>query len=135
MLSFITCLYELNMGVFADHRPSFEADITILPLGPNTRKTHPFNGVRWDFCLVEDLDEEGGARTISMVWPEFMDETGIPIPNEVPLQGRLHALMHIVNAEMIQHFRARLKVGSRFVCTEGSRPVAKGVVTSLSPMA
>lgn len=55
------------MGVFGDHRHSFEADITILPLGPDTRKTPPFNGIRWDFCLVEDLDERGWASEISMV--------------------------------------------------------------------
>ncbi len=61
------------MGVFGDHRHSFEADITILALGPDTRRTHPFNGIRWDFCRVEDLDERGWAREISMVWPEFVD--------------------------------------------------------------
>jgi hypothetical protein len=91
------------MGVFGDHLHSFEADITILPLGPDTRKTHPFNGIRWDFCRVEDLDERGWAREISMVWPEFVDESGTPIPAGVPLLGRLHALMHVVVPEMAEH--------------------------------
>lgn len=123
------------MGVFGDHRHSFEADITILPLGPDTRKTHPFNGIRWDFCLVEDLDELGKARDISMIWPEFVDESGVSITAGVPLQGQLHALMHIIDPEKVEKHRQRLKIGSRFVCTEGPRPVAEGVVTSLSPMA
>lgn len=125
------------MGVFGpkDHRHSFEADIDILPLGPETRRTHPFNGVRWDFCLVEDLDERGWAGEVSMVWPEFVDQSGASIPTDVLLQGRLHALMHVVVPEMVEKHRQRLKVGSRFVCTEGPRPVAEGVVTSLAPMA
>ena len=123
------------MGVFGDHQHSFEADITILPLGPKTRKTNPFNGIRWDFCLIEDLDERGWAHEIYMVWPEFVDESGVSIRAGVPLHGRLRALMHIVDPEMVEKHRQRLKVGSRFVCTEGPRPVAEGVITSLSPMA
>lgn len=123
------------MGVFGDRRHSFEADIIIRPLGPDTRKTHPFNGIRWDFCRVEDLDERGWAREVSMVWPEFVDDAGAPIAYGVPLEGRLHALMHIVVPEMVEHHRQRLKVGSKFICTEGARPVADGIVTSLSPMA
>ena len=122
------------MGIFGNLRHSFEADITILPLGPETRKTHPFNGIRWDFCLIEDLDAHGKAREVSMVWPEFVDDSGASIPANVPLQGRLHALMHIVVPEMVEKHRQRLHVGLRFVCTEGSRPVAEGGITSLSPM-
>jgi hypothetical protein len=132
---FIVIWWEGAMGVFGDHHHHFEADITILPLGPETRKTHPFNGIRWDFCYLEDLDERGWAPEISMIWPEFVDDTGNSIPTGVSLQGRLHALMHVVVPEMIERHRERLRVGTRFVCTEGPRPVAEGVVTSLSPMA
>lgn len=123
------------VGIFGDHQHSFEADITILPLGPDTRRTYRSNGIRWDFCLVEDLNDRGLATDVYMVWPEFVDESGASIPAGVPLEGRLHALMHIVAPDMIDKHRERLKVGSRFVCTEGPRPVAEGVVTSLSPMA
>lgn len=70
-----------------------------------------------------------------MVWPEFVDEAGASIVEGVPLGGRLHALMHIVAPEMIEQHRQRLKVGSKFICTEGARPVADGVVTCLAPMA
>jgi len=123
------------MGVFGDHRHNFEADITILPLGPDTRSRHPFNGIRWDFCYAEDLDEGGRAREVSMVWPEFVDELGVSIAADVPLHGRLRALMHVVVPEMVERHLQRLRIGTQFVCTEGSRPVARGVVTSLSPMA
>ena len=123
------------MGIFGNHKHSFEADITVLPLGPETRATHPFNGIRWDFCLVEDLDDRGWATEVSMIWPEFVDDSGASIPTGVPIEGRLHALMHIVVPEMVDKHLQRLKVGSRFVCTEGPRPVAEGVVTSLSPRA
>jgi hypothetical protein len=123
------------MGVFGNRRHNFEADITIRPLGPGTRKTHPFNGIRWDFCRVEDLDDRGLPREISMIWPEFVDRDGSPIATGVPLQGCLHALMHIVVPEMVEHHRQRLKIGSKFVCVEGTRTVADGVIVSLSPMA
>ena len=123
------------MGLFGNHQHDFEANITILPLGPDTRKTHPFNGIRWDFCLLEDLDDRGCAPNVSMVWPEFVDEEGVTIPVGVPLKGQLRALMHIVVPEMVEKHRQRLNVGSRFVCTEGSLTVAEGVVISLESMA
>jgi len=122
------------MSIFGSHQHSFEADITILPLGPKTRNGHPFNGIRWDFCYVEDIDVRGLAPTVSMIWPEFVDDKNVPIPTDVPLQGFFRALMHIVSEEMVEWHQQRLEVGSRFVCTEGARIVAEGVVVSLSPM-
>lgn len=119
------------MGIFGNRKHHFEADITIFPLGPTTRRTHPFNGIRWDLCYPEDVDERGLAKKISMVWPEFVDETGNPIPANAPLQGNLHARMHVLVPEMVAQHRQRLQVGDRFFCTEGPRRVAEGVVTSL----
>ena len=38
---------------------NFEADISIYPLGPNTRQTSPFNGIRWAFAYADDLKNDG----------------------------------------------------------------------------
>lgn len=122
-------------GVFGDRQHDFAAEISILPLGPETRRTHAFNGIRWDFCYADDLDERGQPRQISMIWPEFIDEAGVSIPTGVPIEGRLHARMHIFVREAVDLHRQRLAIGGRFYCVEGSRKVAEGVVTSLSPMA
>lgn len=122
------------MSIFGNHKHSFEADITILPLGPLTRRTYPFNGIRWDFCYADDVDERGLAPHVFMIWPEFMDEHNVQIPKDVSLQGRLRSFMHIVSPELVELHRKRLKVGSRFFCTEGSRLVAEGVVVSMSPI-
>lgn len=122
------------MGLFGNLRPTFEADITILPQGPTTRRSHPFNGIRWDLCYPENFDARGLASIISMVWPEFVDASGKTIPTDVPLQGHLRARMHIVSPEMVEKHRQRLKVGSKFYCTEGARIVAGGVVTSWYPI-
>lgn len=123
------------MGLFGNLKPHFEADITMLPLGPTTRSAHPFNGIRWDLCYPEDFDDRGLASIVSMVWPEFVDESGSALPSHVPLHGRLRARMHIVFPEMVEKHRQRLRVGSKFYCTEGARIVAEGVVKSWCPMA
>lgn len=125
----------LALGLFGNLRPHFEADITILPLGPATRSAHPFNGIRWDLCYPEDFDDRRLASIVSMVWPEFVDESGKTIPSDIPLKGQLRARMHIVFPEMVEKHRQRLKVGSQFYCTEGTRIVAEGVVTSWYSMA
>ncbi len=122
------------MGIFGDHRHSFEADTDIQPLGRTARRTHPFNGIRWNFSYAVDLDDQGLASRVWMIWPEFVDSSGVSIDRTVPLQGRLHALMHIVDPESVELHRQRLKPSTRFVCTEGPRPVAGGVMTSLQPM-
>ena len=125
----------MTSGIFGKHKHNFEAEIEIFPLGDTTRSTHPFNGIRWDLRYAEDDDRPGDEKfQIYMVWPEFLDDDGNSIPHGVPLIGTYRALMHIVVEEMIDVHRQRVTVGTEFFCTEGRRKVAKGVVTSLSPM-
>lgn len=75
-----------SMGIFGDYQRSFEATITILPLGPTTQLTHPFNGIRRDFCYMENLNERGWAVQTWMIFPEFVDGSGVAINGTVPLQ-------------------------------------------------
>jgi hypothetical protein len=75
------------MGVFGDLRHSFEAEITIRPLGPETRKTHPFNGIRWDFCRVEYLDERGWADPRSVFMSDERDSPAVRAENTFRERG------------------------------------------------
>ncbi len=123
------------MGAFFEgRRHDFEADIAFLPLGPETRMAPSRNGYRWDFCFADDLDEEGRPHRISHIWPELIDETGVPIPTDAPIEGHHHARMHVLVREAVDLHRQRLAIGTKFYCVNGSRKIAEGVVTSLNPM-
>lgn len=115
--------------LYGSNKHHFEAEITILPLGPNTRNTHPFNGIRWAFSYTDDWDS--GNLTVSDVWPEFIDENKNSIPCDIPLSGILNARMYIVCLEMVPIHMKRLLVGTKFYCTEGTRVCATGIVTKL----
>lgn len=107
----------------------FEAEITIYPLGPTTRSHHPLNGIRWAFAYADDEMPDGATQ--SNVWPEFIDEAGETIPDDVPLHGTLKARMHIMFPNMVPEHLSRVYVGMRFYCKEASRRVAAGVITAI----
>ncbi len=115
----------------------FRATITIFPLGPKTRSTHPFNGIRWGFVYADEFDKLGlDGNTYhglySDVFPEFMVTETEAMDADIPLQGTLFAIMHILAPNMIPVHFERLKIGTSFYCMEGSRPCAEGKVTKLS---
>lgn len=111
----------------------FTARINIYPLGPDTRKTHPFNGIRWAFAYADDLNADGLPSSVSDVWPEFVDDCGEPFADEIPMQGELTANMHIIVAAMVPFHMARLEMGTKFYCMEGKRKCAEGIVTAITP--
>ncbi len=112
-----------------DHH--FEAKIKIFSLGPQTRKTPPFNGIRWAFAYAEDFGSDGLPSTVSDVWPCFMDENNNSIADGIPLSGEHNAKMHIIAPKMIPIHMTRIKVGTVFYCMEGKRKCAQGVVTAV----
>lgn len=109
--------------------PHFQARITIYPLGPETRKTHPFNGIRWAFAYADDFNSDDLPNSVSDVWPEFIDDAGSAIPDEIPIQGTLAANMYTMVSGMIPLHTERIEVGTKFYCMEGKRKCAEGVVT------
>ena len=121
----MTKYYENN-----DHH--FEAQIKVYPLGPQTRKTPPFNGIRWAFAYAEDFGSDSLPTTVSDVWPNFLDENDMSIADDIPLFGELKARMHIIFANMIPIHMKRIKIGTVFYCMEGKRKCAQGVVTAVS---
>lgn len=114
--------------------PDFEAEITILTAEQGGRVNPPHNYIRWDFGYVEDNPLETKRNlpaNIYMIYPNFLDEGGIPVPKGMPLDGTYKARMHILNKEMVEYHRGRLTVGTNFNCHEGSKIVARGTVTRL----
>jgi hypothetical protein len=123
------------MSTFGKSRAHFLAKINIYPCGPEpTRRDKPaFNGIRWSFIYAEDYEKYAPNNPpISDVWPDFLDENGLAIVSGVPLIGSYTAKMHIIFDNMVEKHFERLKVGTKFYCTEGSMKTAEGVVTKLS---
>lgn len=109
----------------------FEASIRILSFEEDGRQSPPFNGIRWDFCYVEDAP----AKHLWMIWPDFMDEQGNSLPTDELLSVgvNLAARMTILVDEMrVEVHRKRLAVGSMFYCHEGGKQVAVGQVTKIT---
>ena len=114
--------------------PDFEAEITILTAEQGGRTNPPHNYIRWDFGYAEDNPLEPTrnlSAKIYMIWPNFLGESGTPIPKGIPLSGTYQVRMHILVKEMLEYHRGRLSVGAKFNCHEGSRIVARGTVTRL----
>jgi hypothetical protein len=105
----------------------FMARITILTAAHGGRQTPPHNYIRWDFGYPEDA----ATDPIFMIYPNFLDDGGTPIPKGVPLEGSLNARMHIIPEPAVVYHRARIHAGMAFNCHEGRRVVATGVVTKL----
>ncbi len=116
---------------FDNHEHNFEAEITIYPLGPQTRLSHPHNGIRWAFAYLDEFELNGSPLQISDIWPEFVDQSGNTIAGDTPLMGKLNARMHIVSEEMVDWHMQRIKVGTKFYCMEGNRKCAGGIVTAI----
>ncbi|EAQ44817.1 hypothetical protein MED193_21946 [Roseobacter sp. MED193] len=114
--------------------PDFEAEITILRVEEGGRTVPPHNYIRWDFGYAEDNPLEPRrnlSANIYMIYPNFLNEDGVPIPKGVPLNGTYNAYMHILVRDMVDYHQSRLSVGTNFNCHEGSRIVARGTVTKL----
>jgi hypothetical protein len=114
--------------------PDFEAEVTIPTTEQSGRTFPPQNFIRWDFGYAQDNliePKRNLTATIYMIYPNFLDESGFPIQKGVPLSGAYKARMHILIKDMKEYHRRRLSVGTKFNFHEGSRIVARGVVTKL----
>lgn len=65
------------------------------------------------------------------------DRHNLRLSNSRPVYDRRRRARSQVTLglNILMQVSERLRVGTRFVCTGGPRPVAEGVITSLSPMA
>ena len=112
----------------------FEAEVRILTRAEGGRRLPPQNYIRWDFGYAEDNPDEPTrhlSAMIYMIYPNFLDESGLPIPRGIPLVGTLAARMHILDRRTVGYHKGRIKIGIKFNCHEGTRIVARGEVTKL----
>jgi hypothetical protein len=113
-----------------ERRDDFEAVVRILTEREGGRRTPPCNGIRWDLRYFFQ-----GEDQLSMVWPEFIDESGDAIPADRPLSGLLRARFHVITEEMRDFHRLHARPGVGFFCVEGPKVCAAGVVTQVTGLA
>ena len=125
---------RITVSIFGKSKGHFLAEISVYPCGPEThRRNKPaFNGIRWDFVYDEDHERDQERAMCYMIWPEFLDESGVAISSKIPLVGTYRARMHIVSSEMVEENFEKLRVGTKFYCSEGTMITAKGTVTKLT---
>ena len=111
-----------------DRDPDFEAEIRILTEAEGGRRTPPLQGIRWDLRYADDPPD----ASIYMIWPWFLDEGGVPLPEKTPLSGRLRARMFVLVEDMLPYHKSRLSVGTGFYCVEDRRICTHGRATGLS---
>lgn len=115
-----------------DRPAEFSASLTLLPAEEGGRKPPPYNGIRWNFCLVEDYQTIGPEKmVVGSAYPEFLEEDGTVTPRDVPISGTCQAYMHLPFSPYREETLLRLKIGTQFFSTEGSHIVARGIVTAL----
>ncbi len=76
--------------------PDFEAEITILTAEQGGRTNPPHNYIRWDFGYAEDNPPEPKrslSANIYMIYPNFLDESGTPVQQGIPLSGTYQGVM------------------------------------------
>jgi translation elongation factor EF-Tu-like GTPase len=96
----------------------FEAEVRFISNDDRGRKGPVFQGYRADI-QYEDLDG------IWMVWPKFIDEAGVELPNNTVVPRVSNANFYIVNDELRRTFHQnRLRIGVRFYICEGAKKVA-----------
>ena len=113
--------------------PDFRVRYKWLPASADGFFQRPFQHIRCDFSYAGDDIQKTG---IYMIWPEFEDAEGLPIPegHEIPEAGT--ATMWIVNREEYEEFhRERVRPGVRGFFMVGSRRIAEAEVTDVLRLA
>ena len=83
---------------------------------------NPMQGYRSDFMYPDDENE----KQLWMIWPEFLDENNNIILDKsfrVPDSGK--ALMWLVNENLLELHRGRIKIGLKAFFMEGPHKIAE----------
>jgi len=97
------------------------------------RKTGtPHQGYRSDFWYEHEDNKE---NEIFMIWPEFLNESNEIIrENNRPVQEKGKANMWIVNDEMREYHKNRIKIGMKGYLMEGAKKVAECEVVEIESL-
>jgi len=118
---------EAARAYAADHKPyyaelfgrkaDFRVTYRLFTAEEGGRKSPAYQGIRWDMCYAED--ESSKTR---MVYPEFIDPDGFPVPNG-PFAPVGRADMFVLNPDMLSFHRQLIHPGTRGYFMEGSTRV------------
>jgi hypothetical protein len=110
-------------------RPDFRVRYTwIADQAPGFHQ-RPFQHMRCDFAYEGDDVARGG---IYMVWPEFEDEAGAPLPDDAAVPTNGTATMWIVASEMrTEVHRKRAQVGVRGFFMVGGTRIARAEIIDI----
>ena len=116
--------YEDRSG----HPPDFEVSYSFYSEAEGGRRTGPpMQHYRCDWAYDGDDVSETG---IYMIWPEFLFPNGEVVPEGETLDASGKATMWIAVPKMrAEVHRERISIGVRGFFMEGSKRVAKAVVT------
>ena len=111
----------------AGRQADFEVRYRFLTSGEGGRRTGPpFQHYRCDWSYEGDDPSKG----IYSIYPEFLAQDGLLIPEGVPVPISGIATMWILSHDMrVQVHRARIREGITGYFMEGARRVAEAVVT------
>lgn len=113
--------------------PDFRVRYQWLPASEDGFLQRPFQHIRCDFSYAGDDIQKTG---IYMIWPEFEDGAGLPIPDGEAIPECGTATMWIVNREEYEDFhRERVRPGVRAFFMVGSRRIAEAEVTDVLRLA
>ncbi|TMP23085.1 hypothetical protein CWB99_23615, partial [Pseudoalteromonas rubra] len=111
---------------FLNRHPDFIVEFEI-DLCDEMKNAKPYQGMRTDFLYHGDDPQIDG---IYMIWPELLDEDGIPIedesPGSLPIKGK--ANMWIVSEEMREYHLNRLEIGTKGYWVKGPYKIANVTV-------
>jgi hypothetical protein len=99
----------------------FEGVVRILTEREGGRHRPLFNGIRWD---LRYFHQEGDGAW--MVWPEFIDEVGDMIPEDVPIIGFVRARFYIISDQMRSFTGSRRRPASGSSASRDRRSMRRG---------
>jgi hypothetical protein len=109
--------------------PDFRVRYQWLPQDDAEVRQRPFQHIRCDFSYEGDDIQRTG---IYMIWPEFEDLSGQPIPESGPVPESGTATMWIINNELRDEVhRQKVKPGARGYFMVGARRIAEVEVTEV----
>ena len=115
--------YEDSRG----HRPDFIVRYKLVAHSEGGREI-TLQHLRCDFMYDGDKPEDG----IYMIHPEFLDATGQPLKDDIPVPLSGHASMWIAVPQMRKEVHCeRIAVGTKGYFMEGSRIIGEAVVESI----
>ena len=111
--------------------PDFRVRYRFLSAADGGRQTLPLQHLRCDFLY----DDDAASDSIWMIWPEFLSVNGDALADGEQVLAVGFADMFILNDDMREAHRRRLRLGTCGYFVEGPRKIASCEVAELLEIA